>query len=845
MEHGIPHGWSTVSFHLVPVALVTEVSQPMLDECWADFICRRIVIMSLLLMICEELRADEVRAPVDARFRASTISENPDFQRHISPLLGRLGCNGRSCHGSFQGQGGLRLSLFGYDFAMDHKALTGRSAGASLDRVNRNEPGRSLLLEKPLLRVDHEGGQRFEVDSWEHGLLRRWIESGAKGLDRVGELRQLTVEPSEIRFSSALKPQQLRVIATWENGDQEDVTPLCRFRSNDDSIAEVDLSGQVVPMGSGDTHVVVFYDNGIIAVPVLRPFKPPLAGLQQERTGPESRATNPGIDAFVDAKLLKLNLVASPPCSDAEFLRRVSLDISGTLPTVMEIKSFLGNPDSKKRQNKIDELLQRPSYAAWWANKLCDFTGCNPAQQAELGQETSVQWYMWIYQRLLENVSYEELVRRIVLSKSRQDDQSYDEYTAEMSGYHRSENPLDFTRRGTMPHYWTRRSMRDPESASQAFAHGFLGIRLQCAQCHKHPFARWTQDDFQEFTGFFKGMKFGVPFDSRDRYRQLAQQVGLRVRGNDGGSINNDVLRQARRGRIIPWRELYFDLPDEARSLKLLRTGTIRVEPGQDPRQPIMDWMASSQNPWFARAFVNRVWASYFHRGLVDPPDDLNPANPASHPLLLDWLSSEFVRQGMDMKWLHRTIASSAAYQRSWKPNQTNQSDRRNLSRMIPRRMPAEMVYDSVKQVLAAPEAGDDVRADLSRRAIGHLSMRLAGTYAMQVFGKPDRAVNCDCERVNQPTLLQAVFLQNDPLIDDRLRDSGWLDSIDEAVRAGTSVSRTDLIREAWLRTLCREPSEQERKQADRYLASSVSLVEGMRDVLWALLNTKEFILLK
>lgn len=203
---------------------------------------------------------------------------------------------------------------------------------------------------------------------------------------------------------------------------------------------------------------------------------------------------------------------------------------------------------------------------------------------------------------------------------------------------------------------------------------------------------------------------------------------------------------RAQRGQAVPWRELYVATQTNSRTIDLLRSGPVTIQGDQDPREPVMNWMSDPQNPWFATAFVNRVWAGYFHRGIIEPPDDLNPANPPVNPALLDWLVREFVRNGFDMKWLHRTIVSSETYQRSWVPNETNREDRNNFSRAIPRRMPAEVVYDSVKQSLAATDKSSEVRTDLSRREIGHLSMRLAGTYAMQVFGKPDRAVNCDCE---------------------------------------------------------------------------------------------------
>lgn len=788
-------------------------------------------IFCLLVSVSGTVRSETLSAQDDSpSFKEA--SHVPDFQRHVVPLLGRLGCNGRSCHGSFQGQGGFRLSLFGFDFRMDLNGLT------TADRIDRNNASDSLILQKPTLETDHEGGKRFEVSSWEYDLLRRWIEAGARGIDKPSELSRLEVTPEEVVFHDEHSSVSLQVVAVWANGDREDVTELCRFRTNDDSVVTVDSNGLMTSQGIGDTHVVVFYDNGISAVPVLRPR-------DVSRKLASSQEFPPGIDRFVNEKLDKLAIIPSELCTDSEFLRRVSIDLTGTLPTPEEVTRFIADQRPDKRDRKIDELLERPAYAAWWANKLCDFSGCNPQQQAELGQETSVQWYMWTYKRLLENSPYDELVGRIVLAKGRSPDHSYDEYAREMSSYFREQDPQDFADRESMPHYWTRRSMQKPDEAAQAFAHNFLGIRLQCAQCHKHPFAPWTQDDFKEFSKFFEPIQFGVPSSDESRYRELAKSVGLSVRDKNGSPVRDDVLRHARNGRVIPWRELYVADRGSQVSLDLLRSGSVDLPPKQDPRMPIMDWMLEPENPFFATAFVNRVWASYFHVGIIDPPDDLNPANPPSHPKLLAWLTRGFIDSGYDMKWLHRTIASSQTYQRSWKPNDTNEEDRRNFSRSIPRRLPAEIVYDSVKQVLARTDQQQEVRNDLSRRAIGHLSMRLAGTYAMQVFGKPERAVNCDCERMNQSTLLQSIFLQNDPLIDQRLEGSGWLEEISLRENDSTAIDHTQLVREAWLRSVGHLPDSEEEARALSHLKSADSTTEGMRDLLWALLNTKEFILNK
>ncbi len=795
---------------------------------------------SLLLMAVPafaEQAATKILPPVSQRFAPADSGEQPDFQKHVIPLLGRLGCNGRACHGSFQGRGGFQLSLFGYDFQMDHAALHGKADSTTGTRINVKQPEQSLILRKALQQVDHEGGERFTAGSWEHHLFQRWIETGARGTQTPRQLKELQIEPAEVIFHKDSRPLQLQVVAVWQDGSREDVTPLCRFRSNDDTVVSVSENGELKTEGPGDTHLIAFYDNGVAALPVMRA----LSEQGQKHTPPTPARTK--IDTFIEAKLNKLGIQPSPVCTDAEFLRRVSIDLTGTLPAPQEIEIFLADPSPSKRDDKIDELLQRPAYAAWWANRLCDFTGCNPNQQAELGQDLSVQWYTWIFQRLQENLPYDQLIERIVLSRSREEDQSFLEYSQSVSAYFRDQAPAEFENRRTMPHYWTRRTMQKPEDKALAFAHSFLGIRLQCAQCHKHPFAPWTQTNFQQFSAFFKQVEFGVQPDADKEYRQLAQKVGLNVRGKQGAPIRPDVLKHAQAGRVIPWRELYIAPQSRPARLSLLRSGTVEISPGDDPRSAIMNWMKNPDNPWFARAFVNRVWAGYFHAGIIDPPDELNAANPPSHPQLLDWLSSEFIAHDYDMQWLHRQIVSSDAYQRSRTPNATNSADRRNFSRAIPRRLPAEIVYDGIKQAVAASDEMDSVRTDLTRRAIGHLSMRLAGTYAMHVFGKPERAVNCDCERVNQPTLLQSIFMQNDPLVEQRLAGSGWIEEIAALEQAGGSPDRAALIRTAWLRTVGREPNQQEIERAEQHLAQCTTTAEGISDLLWALLNTKEFML--
>ncbi len=855
---------------------------------------KHLAIMSIFLV--SYVAADDVTRPASIRFSKRDTQAVPDFQKHVVPLLGRLGCNSAKCHGSFQGQGDFRLSLFGFDFNADHQAL--RAGG----RISSNHPDQSLILRKPTEQSDHEGGLRFDIDSWEHHLLLRWIESGAEGANVAGSLRdphvsiaershdeffntkikplldghcyechgfnnrkgglslttrdgflnggesgaaivagnpdmsrliqairfdneelrmppagklddleiadlegwvrmgapwpdrydvnaagdtdlvlaKLHYEPAEILFEKSDDTVQLRIIAEWQNGDREDVTCLARFQTNNEAIVTVDRNGLATSVGNGDTHIVAFYDNGVAAIPVLRPYRGEGFQPTKTRTGKlEAHPTDHPIDRFVNAKLSKLGLVPSELCTDAEFLRRLSIDMTGTLPTTNEVTAFLADPSNDKRTRKIDELLERPTYAAWWTTKLCDFTGCNPKSISSLlevareeGYVKASEWYDWINERVARNESYDKLVEGIML--------------ADLSGGG-----------GGMPYFWTRQSLEEPKDTAMSVAHAFLGIQMQCAECHKHPFDRWTQADFNDFARFFD-------------------------------SVTKTKLTSSAK---------------EVQQLSLLRDHIVKLELGDDTRKSIMDWMRGPENPWFARAFVNRVWAGYFNVGIVDPPDQFTPANPPSNAPLLDWLSSSFIENDFDMKWLHHQIASSETYQRSWKPNETNQQDRRNFSRAIPRRIPAEVVYDAMKQATAASDQQDEVRSNLQRRASGHLSMRMAGTHAMNVFGKPDRAINCDCERANEPTLLQAIFTQNDPLVRMRIADSGWIIKIEDVAAASDQLDKTDLINQVWLRTVGRNPCAEEQQRAMKHLASVNSVTEGITDLIWVMFNTKEFLL--
>lgn len=830
---------------------------------------------AFVLLPLVSVDAEETLRPAAQRFLADTVEETPDFQRHIVPLLGRQGCNGRSCHGSFQGRGGLRLSLFGYDMKFDLEALTKLKGEADELRVNLKKPTESLMLVKASDASMHEGGEKLKKGSWEYRLFAKWIECGCPGPRDGLQLARLQVEPSEIRFTAPGQTVQLKVTAFWKDGVSEDVTCLSRFRTNSEAVAEIDSFGKVTSLDKGDTHVVAFYDNGVVAVPVLLPIHPEVV----TKYPPQKTSTK--IDGLIVDKLKKLGVVPSDVCNDTEFLRRVSLDVVGSLPTPAEVEGFAADRSADKRAHKVEELLARPEYAAWWATKLCDLTGNNPQQMGDnnFRQEQSLQWYQWLEARLSENMPYDKIVEGMFLSVSRRPGQSFNDYTLESTHYLRKDEPESFADYPSMPHYWSRNTFRKPEDRVLGFSYAFLGIRIQCAQCHKHPFDQWTQQDYQEFTKFFTRVNYGYDRDARDTATALEEKLGLK--GKNGAEQRKILVETAKKGDPIPLREVYLTpAPPPVKIAKstgkkgtepvktvamrqparLLGAETLDLATLDDPRTAVMDWLRRKDNPFFVKALVNRIWAHYFGLGIIEPADDLNLANPPSNGPLLDYLSQGFIRSGYDLKWLHREIVSSAAYQRTWRTNETNEGDRRNFSHMLPRRLPAEVAYDAVLQATTSSKKLAAVHDAVEKRAISHASTTGAvNRYAVQVFGKPERATTCDCERSGEPTLLQAVFLQNDREMLQLIERGGWLAEVAQRCREPlpgsgvpvkskgkpepmTDALRDEFIQEAFLRTLSRDPSAAEVARARQHFTATATTSDGVRDLLWALLNTREFI---
>lgn len=886
-----------------------------------------------------ETKSDSAVLPsIEQRYAAADVGESPDFQRHVAPLLGRLGCNGRSCHGSFQGRGGFRLSLFGFDFKFDHDSLV---EGES-PRVNREKPDESLIIAKPTDADNHEGGERFKVGSWQHHVLRKWIADGAPYESAKAQtLKSLQVEPAEVVSAKPGETVQFKAIAVWSDGSREDVTSLCRFQSNDEQVAKIDEFGKMTTGEVGDTHVVVFYDNAVVPIAVLRPVS--------DKIGKKypAVATPTKVDELVVEKLRKLGIVPADLCTDAEFLRRVSLDLTGTLPAAADVEKFLADASPNKRAEKIEELLASPAYAAWWATKLCDYTGNNDRQLNNVNNvvtnAASQGWYDWIYKRVADNAPYDQIVEGIVLGSSRRPEQSYTDFCKEMSDLYRPGSEKAFADLPSMPYYWARQNLRQTEDKAIAFAYSFMGVRIQCAQCHKHPFDQWSKDDFDQFKPFFAFVKYSAN-GPKDEMQAILEECGLKdLRGNDLRKKLPELLKE---GKTVPFAEIVAtsatkpkaaeakgkgkgkqdktakaadakDLPKGA-TARLLNGQIVQLADHQDARKPLMDWLRAKDNPYFAKAFVNRAWANYFNAGIVEPPDDMSLANPPRNKALLDHLAAGFLEHNFDMKWLHREICNSATYQRSWQTNSTNERDEKNFSRAVPRRLPAEVAVDAIQQAVSSDPKAAQALQSIKGRAItvpGASAQNRGGPggdrgFAFQVFGRSTRESNCDCDRSTEASLLQTVFLQNDSSVVAAIsggRDS-WIaqlqqqlkvpsdegkkedteqkvkDAKKELVRlkirleraekakqedqiarlklrmeqvekvaqsgeekkpeepAAPAIDSPTIVRQAYLRTLSRYPTDDEITRCVEFMSAAPNPAEGAKGVLWALINTKEFI---
>ena len=713
---------------------------------------------------------------------ASLAAEPLSFVRDIQPILTKAGCNAGACHAkAITGQRGFRLSVLGFEPEEDYEAIVKQGKGR---RVFPPAPEESLLITKGAAIVPHTGGKHLEPGSEFYQTLVRWIAEGMPYTQpNEPVLNAIAVEPSRI----TLKPktaQQLKVTARYSDGSSRDVTKLALFEANDTAMASATDSGLVNTLDlPGNVAVMVRFGGKVSVCSVSIPLGAPVESLPPVKNF---------IDQHVFANLKQIGIPPSPICDDSTFLRRVSLDIGGRLPTMEETKAFLADKAPDKRDRAIESLINSPDYADYFANK---WTALLKNQRTEAADITAnFAFHAWMRDNLLANTPYDQLVRQILASTG--------------------------TIVSNPPVAWYKR-VKEPTTQVEDVAQLFLGVRMQCAQCHHHPFERWTQAEYYHMAAFFS-------------------QIGRKPT-----AIAGEDLIFHKRGTAQTEHRKTRDMLKPAG----LGEPPLDIAPDDDPRLALADWMAQKKNPFFAKALVNRYWKHFFKRGLIEPEDDLRDTNPPTNPELIDALAKHFTDTNFDLKALVRVIAQSHTYQLSAMPNEHNAIDRQAFSHFYPKRMTAEVLLDSIDMVTASKTDFADLPPGTRAISLPDNSYTRASPF-LKVFGRPDNTSVCECERVSSASLAQSLHLMNASDVKAKLTASGG--RAEQLTKA--EMPEPKRIRELYLAAFSREPTADEVQIAETHLLkpridatgkpldSQRAKRNGYEDLLWALLNTKEFL---
>jgi hypothetical protein len=718
-----------------------------------------------------EATVDGRTVRIDVQVRNARSPRRFNFENDVVPILSKFTCNSSGCHGKAEGQNGFKLSVFGFDPPADYDALTKEARGR---RVFLASPERSLLLQKSSGGAPHGGGIRIRLGSPEYSTLLAWITVGVpRGDDKDTKVVSLKLTPRE-RIMTMRAAQQLRAVACYSDGHEEDVTPLAKFQSNNDALAAVNESG-LVTVGDvpGQVAVMASYMG---AVDVFRAIVPRSERIENY----PQLAEHNFIDRLVHAQLRKLNIAPAEVCDDATFLRRAYLDVIGTLPTVAEARAFLADVRADKRQRLVDELLQRPEYADYWALIWSDLLRVD---RQTLGHKGAYAYYRWIRESFARNKPMDRFARELLTASG----------------------PLDEAPEGNFFQVTKR-----PGDMASTFSQVFLGVRIACAECHHHPFDRWSQTDYYGMVGFFA------------QVHSKASPLGSVMLA----SGTNPQTSNPRTGQVVHPHPLGTAAPAELPK---------PLADGADRRAVLADWLTHPQNPWFARNITNRVWARFLGRGVVEPVDDFRDTNPPTNPPLLDALAQHLVEAKFDLRQLIRTITASRTYQLSSAPNATNQRDEQNYSRALLKRIDAEVLLDAVCQATGVPEKFEGVPAGY--RAIQLWDNR-APHYFLKLFGRPVRETACECERSSEASIAQVLHLMNSPQIQAKLAHEGG----QVARLAATASDDGRLVDELYLTICSRYPNAQERVVAVEHLRSAQTRRGGAEDVAWSLLNSLEFV---
>jgi Protein of unknown function (DUF1553)/Protein of unknown function (DUF1549) len=742
---------------------------------------------------------DDLKTTTKVKVEKTRAPATISFTNHVIPVLTKIGCNSGACHGALAGKGGMKLSLRGYDPSADHFVLT-RQAGAR--RVNRQEPARSLMLMKPTLALSHGGGLKLEVNSPAYRVLADWIATGAPGPAKSDpRIERIEVFPPRAK----LEPKdQLQVLvrAWYSDGHTEDVTRWTRFSSTEDLVAGVDDGGLVKVAGHGEAAITAIFANQVALAHVASPFP--------GKADPKIFAGSPRHN-FIDGQVLKkleaLNIPPSPQCSDHEFIRRAYLDALGILATPEEVRKFTGDSRKDKRARLIDAILQRPEFVDYWAYKWSDLLLIS---SRKLPQPSMRAFYHFVRQSVADDKPWDRFAREILTVRG---------------------NSLQ---NGQANYFMLHKDISD---LTETTAVTFMGMSITCARCHNHPLEKWTQDQYWSMANLFSQ----IAIKNGDRPGEFSIQ----------SASEGDVLHP-RHGVAMP------PAPLDAKPLTGPRPLTEPRPSGSgivtDRREYFAAWLTSPDNPFFARALVNRVWRNFLGRGLVEAEDDHRQTNPPSNEELLEALAKDFVEKKYDVKQTIRTIMNSAAYQRSAAPLPGNKADDRYYSRYLIRRLPAEVVLDAYSYLTKVPTAFTQVTVGSSGGSAATTDYPL-GTRALQLpdtqlvsqfldaFGRPERGQTCACERGQESSVTQALHLNNGQTLNDKLRSKksrieDWLQE---------KLSDDEAIRRVFLLALCREPSTQESARFGKLMAEAArdpqaTRREVLEDLCWSVLTGREFL---
>ena len=722
----------------------------------------------------------------------ATISRTeaaPSFRNDVLPILSKAGCNTGGCHGALAGKGGFRLSLFGYDPEADYLSITRESRGR---RVEMADPGASLLLTKPTTALPHKGGKRIPVDSPDYQILASWITAGCPP-PGAGDptVSALTISPPESLLMAG-GTTQLTLSAKFSDGTSRDVTPWTKFTSADETVATVSPDGLVTVLAPGEGAITAWYSSQIVIARVVAPWEQQIPAAVYA-DAPRSSF----MDDLILEQLKKLNLKPSPAASDATMVRRAYLDTIGRLPNPEEAQAFISETAPGKYERLADYLMARPEFIDYWTYKWSDMF---LVSGAKLRPAPLAAYYKWIRDRVASNLPWDELARQLITSRG----SSVENGATNFFAVH-----------------------QDPETMAENVSQAFLSLSINCAKCHNHPLEKWTNDQYYAFANLFARVRAkGWGGDTRSGN-------GLRTLYVD----DRGDLIQPRTGKPRPPAPL--DAPP------------IALSDPRDRREALASWLTAPENPYFARAIANRVWANFMGIGLVESVDDLRVSNPASNEKLLAAIAAMVVKNGYNLKPLMRGILLSQAYRRSSESLPENKDDRRFYSHFQPRRLMAEVLSDAIADVTGvrdgyteiAQNDGSVEKTEAYKKDTRALQLHDSAvqSYFLKTFGRNARDIACECERSNQPSLVQVLHLSNGTTVNDKLAAKN--SRVTKAMATGMSVR--EMIDEAWLLCLSRVPTAEEIKPIEALITAAATPEDkrlAVEDMYWSLLTSREFL---